>query len=174
MKKTVILISVVLCLILLATTAFAAKPVDVSRGQLVFVGAGYNDLSYMRDGQFINQFTSTKLIIRNIDLERPITLLSVGFHDPNGNLVKEYLDNPIVIDPLTMAGFLATFPVLGIPHYEKDGGHPCFLVKWKANKLVNEPIIGASISMVRLDGDFIEYLASSSIQGVVLREKNKR
>ena len=174
MKKTVILISVVLCLILLATTAFAAKPVDVSRGQLVFVGASYNDLSYMRDGQVINQFTTTKLFIRNIDLERPITVLSVDFYGPDGALVHEYVDTPIVIDPLTAAEFVTSFPVLGRPVFEAGEGVPCFLVKWKANKLVNEPIIAASISIVRLDGNFIEFLATQSIRGVVLKEKNKR
>ena len=174
MKKTVILISVVLCLILLATTAFAAKPVDVSRGQLVFVGASYNDLSYMRDGQVINQFTTTKLFIRNIDLERPITVLSVDFYGPDGALVHEYVDTPIVIDPLTAAEFVTSFPVLGESPYELGAGQPCFLVKWKANKLVNEPRIVANIATVRIDGTFIEFLASGHAQGVVLKEKSKR
>ena len=173
MKKTVILISVMLCLILLTTTAFAFQPVKKSNGQLVYVSAAYIDASYMRDGEFINQFTTTKLIIRNIDLERPITLLSAAFYGPDGALVHEYVGAPIVIDPLRTAEFVTSFPVLGIPPFEQGEGLPCFLVEWEADKRVNEPLIEADISKVRLDGDFIEFLSSSRVEGIVLQEKRR-
>jgi hypothetical protein len=174
MKKTVILLSVALCLILLTTTAFAAQPVRKSIGQLVFVGASYIDLSYMRGSEFIDQFTTTKLLIRNLDPERPITLLSVKFFGPDGALVHEYVDDPIVINPFIVAEFVTSFPVLGIPPFEEGAGQPYFLVEWEASRRVNEPLISADMSKVRRDGDFIEFLASFNIEGILLREKRRR
>lgn len=174
MKKTVIVISVVLCLILLATSAFAAQRVKKSRGQLVFIGAGYLDLSYTRGAEVINQFLITKLMIRNINRKRPITLLSVKFYGPDRTLVHEYVDAPIVIAPFMVAEFLTSFPELGIPPFEEGPGQPYFLVKWKATSVlwqVNEPIIVADISKVRRDGNFIEFLASFNIQGHILKER---
>jgi hypothetical protein len=72
----------------------------------------------------------------------------VNFHDPDGNLVKEYLKESQVIGPLASVTHYAWPSVLLIPLYDKYGGRPCFVVEWKADKMVVPPRI-ESFGMVR-------------------------
>ena len=177
MKKAIVFLSVALCLILLSTTAFAFGPkVKKSRGQTVFVAAAYSDLSYKKDDVTINQVCVTRLIIRNTDLDLPITVNSVAFYDPDGNWVKEFLESPVLpvlINPLASITFLASGSTLGVDPYDIDGGRPCFLVEWEANRPTNVPSISGIVLILRPDGNWVEFLAGMSGTGIVIEEKRK-
>ena len=170
MKKSVLFFSVVVCLIFISGTTFAGDSyLGKSKGQVVYLPATYCDFSYWKDGVFINQYSTTRIIIRNTAFEKPITVTSVKFYNPDGGLVKEYLDSPEIVGPLASISFGANFTTLGVwPPYNYLGGRPCFIVKWKSNKRVNTPIISHIGAVVRIDGDFVEFLSLSSGRGTVM------
>jgi hypothetical protein len=106
MKKGAVFVSVLLCLVLATGTALAGKK---STGQTVYVPASYTDTSdYDPDGNLLkSRITLTQLNIRNTDRNRSIEVKSVKFYDPDGQLVKEYLAEPEILDPLASVTFNA-------------------------------------------------------------------
>jgi Protein of unknown function (DUF3124) len=152
MKKVAIFASVVLCLMLLSTTTFAGGSINKSRGQSVYTSAAYLDFS----NGTVEQYVFTRLIIRNIDPDRPITVNFIEFYDQNGNFVKNFAETPITIDALKSITILAsnsTLIPLGLYPQDPNGGRSYFLIDWEADKRVITPIIGSSMSMVIREGD---------------------
>lgn len=92
MKKTTFFLILVLCLAILSATTFAAdKKVEKSCGQTVYVGAPYADLPPA--GNIISHTQRwTQFTIRNTDPSKPIYLKSVRFYSPDGESVKELVD----------------------------------------------------------------------------------
>ena len=75
------------------------------------------------------------LSIRNTDLTDSITVLSVDYHDSNGKLVRKYLEKPSEIKALASVDFF-------VSESDTAGGFGAsFLVRWKAAKKVNKPIV---------------------------------
>ena len=97
-----------------------------------------------------------------------------GIYNPDGGLVKEYLDSPEIVGPLVSISFGANFTTLGVWPYNSLGGRPCFIVKWKSNESVNTPIISHIGAVVRIDGDFVEFLSLSSGRGTVMSENSQK
>lgn len=75
------------------------------------------------------------LSIRNTNMTEPITVLSVDYYDSNGKIVRKYLGKPSEIKPLASVDFF-------VSETDTTGGFGAsFLVKWKAAKKVNKPIV---------------------------------
>ena len=169
MKRTALVLSVAFCLIFLSTAVFAEKATDnKSSGQTVYVAASYNHCA----NSLTDQYNFSKVSIRNVDPNYPITLTRVTFYGQNaaGDVdIIEMLGDPVV--PVVIEGWgrkiYSTTSGLGIPAYECNEGNQTFIVEWEAENKVIEPIIvgvqfmfnwntGEVSSMVTYDGRIIE------------------
>ncbi len=165
MKKVTFLLLLAFSLSL-ATGALALC--QQSRGQTVIVPASYNDVSV---GQ--TEIILCRLIIRNIDREKSMTLTSVGFYSPQGAWVKEFLTSPVIIGPLASVTYLASGATLGgIPPYNMNGGRPSFIVKWESTASMCAPSISVAHFIMHQYSETVwgEEAESSSL-GIVLEEK---
>ena len=73
--------------------------------------------------------------IRNTDPDHQITILSVDYYASDGKLLKYYLKQPRRLDPMASARYF-------VKESDKSGSSGAnFLVKWKSEQEVNEPII---------------------------------
>ena len=165
MKKVTFLLSLALSLSM-ATGAFALCQQSI--GQTIIVAASYNDISA---GQ--KEVAVCRLIVRNIDRQKSMTLTSACFYSPQGTQVKEFVTTAVTIGPLASVSYVvygATLP--GIPIYSKDGGRPSFIVKWQSTASMCAPIISVAHFIMRQYSATVwgqEAMASSL--GTVLEEK---
>jgi hypothetical protein len=80
---------------------------------------------------------ATMLSIHNIDPGSSITILKADYYDSNGRFIESYIKTPISLKPFTH-----TF--IYLKEYDKRGGLGAnFIVKWRASKNVNQPIVEA-------------------------------
>jgi len=80
---------------------------------------------------------ATTLSIRNTDLANPIVITCVRYYDSEGQLVQQYLENPIQLAALASTDFF-------ISTSDNTGGLGAnFIVDWVAQTDVSEPIIEA-------------------------------
>jgi hypothetical protein len=100
------------------------------------------------------------LSVRNSDPTEDITIASVRYYDTNGNLIKDYLEKPMLLKPLATAEFL-------VAQKEIEGGSGAnFMVKWVSDTKVNEPVIEAV--MIGIEGQTsISFVRA----GVAIEEK---
>ncbi|MBI5667136.1 MAG: DUF3124 domain-containing protein [Chloroflexi bacterium] len=106
---------------------------NIVTGQLVFVPA-YSEI--VSDSS-PNLRLSTTLAVHNTDTDDTIIIRSVRYYDTDGDLVREFIDTPIQLQPLATAGFF-------VPTDDTTGGWGAnFLVEWVAEKPVYEPVIEA-------------------------------
>lgn len=111
-----------------------ANDLQIVAGQTIFVPA-YAEI-FHDDGNRTIDLTVT-LAIHNTDATHPIIIQSVRYYDTEGNLVREYVEEPVLLNPLGTAGF-----VVGAD--DKRGGFGAnFLVEWVAEELVHEPVVEA-------------------------------
>ena len=103
------------------------------KGQTVYIPA-YPEIFAGNDRTL--ELTVT-LAIHNSDPEQGIILRTVQYYDTNGELVKEYLDEPVEIGPLATAGYVVT------KETAQGGWGANFLVEWGAEQEVYEPLIEA-------------------------------
>jgi len=130
------------------TKAAEIPPKSVVAGQVVYVPV-YSHI-YAKGGKPF--LLETTLSVRNSDPNVKITIASVRYYDTNGNLIKDYLDKPLLLKPLATAEFL-------VSQKEIEGGSGAnFMVEWISDTMVNTPVIEAvmvgtegqmSISFVR-------------------------
>lgn len=113
-------------------SSWAASDIPSSKGQIVYVPA-YSNVFYGDKGRAFS--LTTTLSIRNTEQNYPITILSVKYYDSNGKLVKQYLEEPLKLDPLSSTHFLVNESDLS------GGDGPCFIIKWKSSQMVTWPIM---------------------------------
>lgn len=83
------------------------------------------------------------LAVHNTDLNAPIFIQSARFYDTNGELVREYVDDPIELDPLATTGFF-------VESRDTVGGWGSnFVIEWVAETPVFEPIVEAVMISTR-------------------------
>ncbi len=110
------------------------RDLRIVTGQTLYVPA-YSELLLGNDGR-THELVVT-LAIHNTDLDAPIIVRSVRYHDTNGNVVRSYVDEPIEVGPLATTGFL-------VEARETSAGWGAnFIVEWVAEEAVYEPIIEA-------------------------------
>ncbi|GMU21676.1 MAG: hypothetical protein AMXMBFR13_17660 [Phycisphaerae bacterium] len=77
------------------------------------------------------------LSVRNIDVHLHIRVHSIKYFDTNGELLKEFLPEPVTLSPLETAEYL-------VPESDISGGSGAnFVVEWSGETDVNIPIIEA-------------------------------
>lgn len=77
------------------------------------------------------------LAIHNTDLDAPIFIKSVVYHDTDGDVVRSYVTEPIEVSPLATTGFLVE------ARDTSAGWGANFIVEWGAEEAVYEPIVEA-------------------------------
>lgn len=107
---------------------------EIVTGQLVYVPA-YSAIFYGSATETL-ELTVT-LAIHNSDTDQPIIIRSVRLYDTEGNLVRDYVDEPAAIRPLGTAGFVVA------PGEVNGGWGTNFLVEWVAEAPIYEPVIEA-------------------------------
>lgn len=123
-----------LAVIVFALPAFAGRGLDLSKGQKVYVPV----YSHVYQGPKNRPYNLSALLsIRNVDIKHSITITTIKYYGDDGALVKNYLENPIVIPPL---GTREAF----IPERNTEGGSGAnFTVRWEGGTEVSVPIIQA-------------------------------
>ena len=130
--RTVFLLStIIITAALHFHNAMAGEP-KMIRGQTVYVPV----YSHIMVGERRIEFQlSVNLSIRNTDPKNPITILSADYYDSNGVLVRKFVTKPVTIKPMASTYFL-------IATSDKSGGWGAnYLIEWKSETKVNEPII---------------------------------
>ena len=82
----------------------------------------------------------TTVSIFNTDTDAAIIIKSVRYYDTDGQLVKEYIEDPLPLAPVASTAFRAE------PIEKKGSGVGAnFIVEWVAEQPVHEPVIEAVI-----------------------------
>ncbi|WP_022850729.1 DUF3124 domain-containing protein [Limisalsivibrio acetivorans] len=138
MKKLTVII-----LIMLSAVSVWAFNVDKSKGQTVYIPV-YSEIYAGARSKPMDLVVTVS--IHNTSSEESILLEKVDYHDTSGNLIKHYLDKPLLLGPLATAQYIVR---------EKDdtgGSGANFIVKWSAKEKVPQPVtesvmIGAKSSL---------------------------
>jgi hypothetical protein len=137
--------------------ASAGRELVVSSGQKVYVPV-YSHVYQGIKGKPYN--LSALLSIRNVDAKNSITVTEVKYYNDNGELVKNYLKQPVFIPPM------GTKEVY-LPERDAKGGSGAnFTIQWEGGTKVSVPIIQAvMIGTASTQG--ISFVCN----GVVIEEK---
>ena len=128
----IIFLGVLLTAILLATKCQASPEINLYKSQTIYVPV-YSHI-YIGDREFPFDLTVT-LSIRNTDPNQPITIVSVDYICSNGKLLQKYLKNPVKLGAMASTRYI-------VKESDKSGGSGAnFIVRWKSDNNVNEPII---------------------------------
>ena len=125
----------ILCLAALSLplpAAQAASEGELSKGQLVYVPV-YSHVYY---GDLEKKFLLTGTVsIRNTDPNHAITIMLADYYDSDGKVIKSYVPKPLTLNPMASTRFVVK------ESDTKGGSGANFLVKWRAETEVNEPIM---------------------------------
>ncbi|GAB4369749.1 MAG: DUF3124 domain-containing protein [Elainellaceae cyanobacterium] len=103
-------------------------------GQTVYVPA-YSHIYMWNQNQTMN--LSATLSVRNTDMTNPIIIASVNYHDSDGQLVRQYLDQAIELGSLASTTFV-------VDREDTSGGFgAAFIVEWVTQTEVSLPVIEA-------------------------------
>lgn len=112
--------------------AQSALDKSLSNGETVYVSVYSNVYAGPKGTPFQ---LSAILSIRNTDPMYGITILRADYYDTNGRLIEHYLKEPVQLRPLASKD-------ITIKEYDTRGGVGAnFIVAWKSDKMVNQPII---------------------------------
>lgn len=105
---------------------------SLSRGETVYVPIYSNVYSGPKAKPFL---LAAMISIRNVDPKNDLTITRADYYDSNGRRVEGYLNAPVSLKPLA-----STY--LYIKEHDTRGGPGAsFLVNWRSDKWVNQPII---------------------------------
>ena len=123
-------IALLLCLLVFATQA--ASEVRLLKGQTVYVPA----YSHIYHGDRVQPlYLAVTLSIRNTDPVHAITIVSIDYFDSDGKLLKRYLEKETKLTAMASAEYV-------VKESDRAGGTGAnFVVVWKAEEKVNEPIL---------------------------------
>jgi hypothetical protein len=125
---------VFLCTICFPVLVWADTERKLSSGETLYVPV-YSNV-YAGPKAVAHQL-ATMLSIHNIDPGNSITILKADYYDSNGKFIESYIKNPIILKPFTHTFFY-------LKEYDTRGGPGAnFIVKWRAEKNVNQPIVEA-------------------------------
>ena len=103
-------------------------------GQTLYVPV-YSHVYVGRDKRAFN--LACTLSIRNIDLDSPISIITVDYYNTEGALIRHFLDQTRVLAPLETMDFY-------IPERDTTGGSGAnFIVRWGSPTAVDPPIVEA-------------------------------
>ncbi len=123
-----------------ASSAVNLSKITLLRGQSVYVPI-YSHI-YYGDQEKPFDLNAT-LSIRNTDLKKEITLISVDYFDTDGNLLKNYVEQSVKLKGLASIRYI-------IKSTNKAGGSGAkFIVRWVSKEPVNPPLIEAIMISTR-------------------------
>jgi hypothetical protein len=128
-KRILMLFLSIMILVFLGT--FAASAIKLLKGQTIYIPSYSNVIG---DYQPIN--LRANLIIHNTDQLHPITIVRIDNYDTHGKMVENYLAKPVELKPLA-----ATRITIKNPKKGDEGAGANFIVQWKSENKVTEPII---------------------------------
>jgi len=133
-RHKILLYSIVLSTILFPVFVQAEADKVLSSGETLYVPVYSNVYS----GPKANPLQlATMLSIHNIDPKNAITILKVDYYDSNGKFIESYIKKSVNLKPFTHTFFY-------LKEYDIRGGPGAnFIVKWSAEKKVNQPIVEA-------------------------------
>jgi len=124
--------------------AQSALDKTLSTGESVYVSIYSNIYSGPKGSPFQ---LSAILSIRNTDPSYPITISKADYYDNNGRMIGAYITEPIHLKPLGSKDFLIK------EHDTRGGTGANFIVRWRSEKMVNQPIIeGIMLGLARGQG----------------------
>ncbi len=86
------------------------------------------------DNSLASSLLACTLSVRNTDPHDALVLTSVQYYSTDGKLLKNYVNEPVQIDPLSAANFV-------INRSDETGGAGAnFMVNWRAQKKIVEPL----------------------------------
>jgi len=129
--KKVFLVIAIPVVGLLIGGGLAAGAVNLLKGQTVYLPCYSNILSSYQPIEM-----KANLFIHNADPQNSISIIRVDLYDANGKLVEKYITQPLKIDPLAAARFVVKESIKG-----EAGAAANFLVQWRAEKKVIEPLL---------------------------------
>ncbi len=135
-----ILSRIIISLTVILVGASLVQAQEISSGETVYVPVYSNVFSGPRSREL--ELTAT-LSVRNTDLKQPITILKVDYFNSEGKFIRSHIDKAFPIGPLSSVHFI-------VAELDSSGGSGAkFIVKWKAEKDVNAPIIQAIMVTAR-------------------------
>ncbi|NMD01343.1 MAG: DUF3124 domain-containing protein [Bacteroidales bacterium] len=130
--------------------------VRLVRGQVLYMPV-YSNMPQYIDSQKFDM--SAFVAVHNTDFNYKIRLQKVQYFDTKGKLVYDFLNGTIKeLSPLESIDFY-------IPHSDQSGSGANFLIEWKSDSLVTEPLV-ESITMNLTGLNTIGVLS----QGKVIKE----
>ncbi len=78
---------------------------------------------------------SVNVSVHNTDPHTSITLTRGDYYDTEGNMLKQFVTEPIVVKPMASTFFFVE------QRDTKGGPGANFIISWHADRLVNEPIV---------------------------------
>ena len=149
--------------LLLFTSALAqpgfADEYQLSKGQTLYVSAYSNIFSAPKQVPF---HLASILSIRNTDMAASITVASADYYDTKGKLIRKYYEKEVALGPLE-----STY--VYISEEDTSGGFGAnFIVRWKAAKEVNAPIVECLMIGMK-SGQGISFVSP----GRVIKEERK-
>ena len=108
--------------------------ITISHGQLVYVPV----YSHVERSDGLPPFAfAVNVSIRNTDSDHKIGITSARYYDTDGKLIKEYLPEPRILEPLGTT-------TLFVKQSDMQGGLGAnVLIEWGATEAVMEPVIEA-------------------------------
>lgn len=133
--------------------ANADDKIGLTSGQVIYVPAYSHIYVGNNERPFLLAVT---LSIRNIDPDRRITITVVTYHASQGRQIKQYVDAPVMLNPLESLRFV-------IPQKDKSGGSGAnFIVEWISERPVNPPIV-ESINIGSQSGQGISFTSRGRV-----------
>ncbi len=117
-----------------AARPLTGRDLRIVTGQTIYVPA-YSEVFLGTEG--LSRDLAVTLAIHNTDFDAPIFVQSVRYYDTDGNVVRDYIDDPVEVPPLATTGYL-------VEDGDRSGGWGSnFVVEWVAEEPVHEPIVEA-------------------------------
>lgn len=131
-KNSLALLILLFLLVFQISSLAAAESAPLSMGQTVYIPA-YSHIYH--GNKETPLLLSVTLSIRNIDPKKTLTVSSINYHETQGSLLKEFINEPLVLGPLGSERFI-------VPQKDNTGGSGAnFIVEWQSKELINPPII---------------------------------
>lgn len=125
----------------------------IVESQTVYVPI-YSHIYTVNQNQTID--LAATLSVRNTDLTHPIIVAAVRYYNTNGELVRQYLEQPVELRPLASAEFV-------VNQEDTSGGVGAnFVVEWLAQNQVSNPVIEA-VMMNTMGNQGISFVSSGRV-----------
>ena len=118
----------------------SAHNLQIVTGQRVYVPA-YSQVLLNPEGAALE--LAVTLAIHNTDAEHPLIIREVSYYNTEGDLIRNYISEPVQLPPLATTGFV-------VASEDQSGGWGAnFIVEWGAEQPVYEPVIEAVMVSTR-------------------------